>query len=293
MKRILVVLALALTMPRVAVAAEAQAAQAVKTTTKSSVQVQITDQAGITLLNIQANDTAVGAGGASQVLTGNVQSSIPTYTAGHIAMPTIDVGGRTYVTTDAAANLRTNITQVNGTTHSATAPIFSQLTDGTSTYIGAKSGQLPTSLGAQATGASLSIVPATGATFATTIGTPAGAASAVSAAVNIASGATTTITCAGSLTVSQPVKAIWVHVTGQSPAHCTIQYDSNASLTKWGAVEVGPSAPSGGYLPCTYGYCAVTAGSSGTQAIEASCTNLDSVANDFFCDVQYCSGASC
>lgn len=264
----------------------------VKTNAKTDVQVELVDQAGSTLANIQGNNTAAGAGGNVGVLFGNVQSSAPTYSSGNYAMPWIDTAGRQYVTTDAATNLNINIVKIGGSTQSATAPLFTQLTDGTTAYVGVKTGQLPTALGQTTMAASLSVAIASNqSTIPVSQGAPTGATSSRGTAASIASTATGVVTCATGLTVSVPVKLYQVTVTSQSPARCTIRYNNNTAFTNFMDLMNSAATPTV-WQPCPAGFCSITAGASGTQAIEANCTNLDTITNDFQCSVQYCNSAS-
>lgn len=292
MKRIAAVL-IVLSFPLVALAADTLGKTPVKTLSKTDVQVQPTGADGATLANIQANNTAIGSGGGIQEISGLVNSSLPTYSAGNIAMPSIDTGGRTYMTTDAATNLRSNITQVQGAVPSATNALFMTLTDGTTAYTGAKTGQLPSALGQTTMAGSTSVVLASNqSVISVTQGAPTGAATNRATPVNIASAGTTAIVCKGSLAVSQPLKLYQVHITSQSPVRCVIQYNDNATITKWGDAMTSAASPMATFA-CPGGFCALTTSATATtQQIEANCTNIDTVANDVGCDTSYCQAAS-
>jgi hypothetical protein len=264
----------------------------VKTTAKSDVQVQLTDQAGATLLNIQSNNSSTGAGGGAQVLIGNVQTSAPTYVSGNLGMPWVGTNGSLHVTIDSGAGSSSNLTQINGVAISATNAMPSQLTDGTSVYVGTKTGQLPSALGQSTKSGSVSVALASDqGTLAVSQGAPTGATNAFGSTVNISSGATSTLTCASSLSATTPVKLYRVRVAGGASARCVVRYNNNASMTNWLTLMTSTIKPTDeSVLPA--GFVGLTTGSTGTQAIEASCTNFDAVAQDFSCDVSYCIGAT-
>lgn len=224
--------------------------------------------------------------------------------------------------------LPTNITQVNGAALSATNPVFSQLTDGAAVYVGTKTGQLPTALGQQTMAASVGVVIASNQstlpfndaqiagtttdvntgnasagtqrvviasnqpTIPVTQGVLSGMSDSLGTTVNIGSGATSTVVCKGTLTVSQPLKLLRARVSGAAMARCTLEYNDNATLTKWASLVTSPATPWAEFA-CPYGSCALTTSATATtQQIEAVCTNFDSVAQDFTCDVSYCQAAS-
>lgn len=264
----------------------------VRTGSKSDVQAQITDQGGTTLLNVQGNNSAPGAGGGAEVLIGNVQTSAPSYTSGNLGLPWLDTSGRQYVTTDGAATLRNNLVQINGAAPSATNPMPSQLTDGTTAYVSAKTGQLPSALGQSTKAGSVSITIASDqGTLPVSQGAPTGAANAMGTQTNIASAGTTAIACATGLTASTPMKLYRVRVSGAAMARCVIRYNNNGAFTNWVNLMTSPSKPTDeATLPA--GFVGLTTGATGTQAIEANCTNFDAAAQDFNCDVSYCIAAS-
>ena len=283
------IVAVLMLIPSVAFAADTLGSQPVKTKNKNDMQTQVTGADGSTLLTVQTNNSA-GSGNGAQVLPAIATTAAPSYSNSDVVALSTDTSGNLRVTFGGTSAV--NITQVNGATLSATNPVFTQLTDGTSTYVGAKSNQLPTSLGQTTMAGSTSVTIASNqSTINVAQGAPTGAGTNRPNAVSIASTATSTITLIGSLTVSVPTKLYQVHITSQSPARCTIQYDNNGSITKMGDVMISASTPMATFA-CPAGFCAVTAGSTGTQAWEASCTNLDTITNDFVGDVQYCSSAS-
>lgn len=292
MKRILVLAVLAFGSYALAADTLAGSKQQVRTGSKNDVQTQITDQAGTTLLNVQTNNTAPGAGGAAQVLEGNVQSTAPTYSSGNFGMPWIDLSGRQYVATDAATTLRTNFVQIAGAAPSATNPMPSQLTDGAASYVGAKTGQLPAALGQTTKSGSISMTLASDqGTLPVSQGAPTGAANAFGTQTNIASAGTAAIACASALTVSTPMKLYRVRVSGAAMGRCVIRYNNNGSFTNWLNLMTSPAKPTDeAVLPA--GFVGLTTGSTGTQAIEANCTNFDAAAQDFNVDCSYCISAS-
>lgn len=267
----------------------------VKTPTKSSVQSQMSGADGATLGQVSSNNTAqAGAGtGGMFTLPALVQSTLPTYsTNGNMVALTVDGSGRLYITTDAATNLGTNIAQVNGATPSATNPLFDRLTDGTTAYVAAKTGQFPTSLGQTTKSGSLSVTLASdqGALSVST-GVPTGATSNRATPVNIASAATSTIVCKSGLAVSQPLKIYRAAITAAAQVRCTLQYNDNGTITKFGDAVTSPGLPSVEKL--FNGFANVTTSATATiQQVEAVCTNFDSFAEDVGCDVSYCQSAS-
>jgi hypothetical protein len=291
MKKIISLALLAL-LPTVAFAADTVGKVSVRTATKSDVQTQQSGADGATLEQVSANNTAQAAGG-SWVLPAIVQSALPTYsTNGNLVGLTVDASGRLYVTIDSTVTVQSNIKQINGAAPSATNPFAAQLTDGTASYVGAKTGQLPTALGQQTKAASVSMTLASDqGTLPVSQGAPTGAATARGTPVNIASAGTSTLTCVGSLTVSTPLKLYQVEIAGAAQGRCTLRYNNNGATTSWFDVVTSP-AQSTIVAPCPAGFCGITAGTTGTQAIEASCTNFDAAAQDFSCSVQYCSAAS-
>jgi hypothetical protein len=290
MKKVLALLFCLL--PATAFAADSAGKMPVKTNSKTDVQVQITDQAGSTLLNVQGNNTVVGAGGSAMVLPALVNTGTPSLTNGNAAALTVDGSGNLLVKLSAAGTTATNITQVNGVALSATNPLFTQLTDGTAVYVGAKAGQLPTTIGQTTKASSLSVTLASDqGSLAVSQGAPTGATSNRATPVNIAAAGSSVITCKGTLSTTTPVKLYQAHITSQSAVRCTLQYNNNASVTTFGDAMTSVGSPTATFS-CPAGFCAVTSGASGTQALEANCTNLDTVANDVVCDVQYCNAAS-
>lgn len=291
MKRVIVLAMLALA-PSLAFAADTVGKVSVRTQTKSDVQAQQTGADGATLEQVSANNTAQSAGG-SWVLPAIVQSALPTYSVnGNLVGVTVDGSGRLYVTIDSTVTVQTNVKQINGAAPSATNPFPSQLTDGAASYVGAKTGQLPSSLGQTTKSGSVSMTLASDqGALSVTPGAPTGATTSRGTAVNIASSGTSTITCAGSLTISVPVKLYQVEITGAAQGRCTLRYNNNGATTNWFDAVTSAAAPTV-VAPCPAGFCSITAGATGTQAIEASCTNFDAAAQDFQCSVQYCSSAS-
>lgn len=292
MKRLLLIVAFGFLAIR-ADAADTLGKVNVRTNTKTDVQAQQAGADGATLEQVSANNSAQAAGG-SWVLPAIVQSALPTYsTNGNLVGLTVDSSGRLYVTIDSTVTLQSNIKQINGAAPSATNPFASQLTDGTTSYVSAKTGQFPSSLGQTTKASSLSVALASDqGTLAVSSGAPSGAAAAVSATSNIASAGTTAIVCKGSLAVSQPLKLYKVVVSAKAAARCTIQYNDNAVITKWGSVQTSAEAPNA-VFDCTSGFCALTTSSTATtQQIEANCNNFDGAAQDFVCSVQYCQSAA-
>lgn len=226
------------------------------------------------------------------------------------------------------SNLPMNIVQIGGATQSATNPLFSELTDGTTAYVGAKTGQFPSALGQQTMAASTGVVIASNQstlsfnnaqvvgtttdvntgnasagtqrvvlasnqpTVPVTQGVLSGMSDALGTTVNIAAAGTSTITCKGSLAVSQPLKLLRARISGAAMARCTLEYNDNSTLTKWASLVTSPATPWAEFA-CPYGACALTTSATVTiQQIEAVCTNFDSVAQDFTCDVSYCQSAA-
>lgn len=295
MRRGLAGLPIVLLLPGVAFGADtlSSAETQVRTGAKTDVQAQPSGADGSTLANVLANNTAPGGAGTGgvQILLGNVQTSAPTYASGNIAMPWLDTAGRQLVATN-GTSLSANLAQVNGATFSATNPLFSQLTDGTTVYVGTKTGQLPSALGQTTMAGSVSVAIASNqSTIAVSAGAPSGAAAARGTPTNIASAGTTTLTCVGSLTTSTPTKLYRVIVTGAAMARCTVRYNNNGTMTNFGDVMVSPTAPTAEFK-CEPGFCGLTTGTTGTQAYEASCNNFDAAAQDYACSVQYCISAS-
>jgi len=108
-----------------------------------------------------------------------------------------------------------DLTKVGGSTHSATVPVHARLTDGSASYVGAKTGQLPAALGSTTSAGSVSV---TLSSDHAALPLPTGAAteatlSAASAKLPAALGATTS---AASLSVVPATDA----TTRTKPATC-------------------------------------------------------------------------
>jgi hypothetical protein len=265
----------------------------VRTLNKNDVQTQITDQGGSTLLNVQAQNTSPGAGGGAHVLPAVAQSSLPTLTAGNLSGLTVDTSGRIYVTTDSGANLNTNLAQVSGASISASNPVPSRLSDGTVFYKGASSLQFPTSIGQTNSAGSLSVTIASDqSSVATKNAAPSGASFNRATPVNIASAGTTAIVCKGSLAASQTLAVYRVRVTGAALARCVVRYNDNGSFTNFGDVITSAASPNG-EIQFPAGFAKLTTSATPTtQQIEANCTNFDTSAQDFGCDVNWCQSAA-
>jgi hypothetical protein len=290
MRRVITLLIFTL-VPSMAFAADSVGKVSVRTNTKTDVQSQISGADGSTLGQVSANNTAQSTGGL-WALPAIVQSALPTYsTNGNLVGLTVDSSGRLYVTIDSTVTVQSNIKQINGAAPSATNPMPAQLTDGSASYVGAKTGQFPSALGQTTSASSLSVAIASDNTVNTKAGAPTGAATNRGTAVNIVSAGTSTVTCVSSLTASTPLKLYQVEITGAAQGRCTIRYNNNGTTTNWFDAVTSAAAPNV-VAPCPAGFCAITSGTTGTQAIEASCTNFDSAAQDFQCSVQYCSAAS-
>lgn len=275
-----------------AFAADTVGKTSVRTATKSDVQAQISGADGSTLGQVSANNTAQSTGGF-WALPAIVQSALPTYSVnGNLVGLTVDGSGRLYVTIDSTVTVQSNIKQINGAAPSATNPFPAQLTDGSASYVGTKTGQLPSALGQTTKSGSVSVTLASDqGTLSTSQGAPTGAATADGTGVSIASGATSTLTCVGSLTASTPVKLYQIVIAGVAQSRCTVRYNNNGTTTSWFDVVTTP-ANGMAVVPCPAGFCSVTAGATGTQAIEASCTNNDAYTQTFSCSAQYCNAAS-
>lgn len=225
----------------------------VKTGAKTDVQAQQSGADGVTLANVQGNNSAPGAGGGEQVLSGNVQTSAPSYTTGNFGMPWLDLAGRMHLIDDL---------------------------------------QLPAALGQQTMSGSVSVAIASNqSTIPVSQGAPSGAANAMGTQTSIASAGTTAIACVSSLTVSTPIKLYRIRVSGAAMARCVIRYNNNGVFTNWVNLMTSPAKPTDEAQPPA-GFVGLTTGSTGTQAIEANCTNFDAAAQDFNCDVSYCIAAS-
>lgn len=269
-----------------ALAADTVGKQAVRTVTKSDFQTQLTDQAGTTLANIQSNNSAAGAGGGLQVLSGNVQSSAPSYSAGNFAMPWLDTSGRLQViATPAAATTQTvNLQQVLGSTISATNPAFVQISNGTTAYT---SGQ------ATMANSFPVVIASNQAAIPVTQGVPTGFAYNRGTPTSIAGGGTTVaLVCKTGLAISQPTKPYQVVVTGNAAARCTLQFNDNATLTKFADVNISVATPTQTWTPPVGFIGLTTSGTVTTLQYEASCTNIDTTTTDFGCDIVYCQAAS-
>jgi hypothetical protein len=231
-------------------------------------QVRIVDSTGATTVQVSANN-GVAIGNGLTALVGLVNSTLPSYTAGRVAAPSIDLGGRVYITGDASMGvLKANTAQINGT---ATDVNTGNATAGTQRVVLASNQP----------------------SLAVSFGAPTGAAANVSATLNIAGGTTTAaVLCKTGLAISQPVKLYKVVVSAAVAARCVIRYNDNGSFTNWGVVQTSVAAPNALY-DCNAGFCALTTSSTvTTQQIEANCTNYDQGAQDFTCSVQYCQAAS-
>lgn len=267
MKRLALCLALLSASP--ALAADSVGKTAVRTVAKTDAQVQKSGADGTTLNQTSPNNTAQGGAGTGGdfVLPAIVQSSLPTYsTNGNLVGLTVDASGRLYVVTDSTVTTATNVKQVNGTT-------------------------VDTNTGNASAGTQRVVLASNQPTVPVSQGAPSGAATNRATPVSIASAGTTAITCVGSLTVSQPVKVYSVTITGAAMARCTVRYNNNTTMTNFADVVTSPATPTVQWS-CPAGFCAVTAGASGTQAVEINCTNFDAAAQDFGCAVSYCSAAS-
>jgi len=241
----------------------------VRTVTKTDVQAQRSGADGTTVGQTSVNNTAQGGAGIGGdfVLPAIVQSSLPTYsTNGNLVGLTVDASGRLYVVTDATVTTSTNVKQIGGT-------------------------NVDVNTGNASAGTQRVVLATNQPTVPVSQGAPTGAATNRSTPTSIASSGTTALTCVGSLTTSQPVKVYSVTITGAAMARCTIRYNNNTAMTNFGDVITTPTSPTVQWN-CPAGFCAVTAGASGTQAIEANCTNFDVAAQDFGCAVSYCSAAS-
>jgi hypothetical protein len=249
----LAILSLMFAVPAFAADQLTGAKQQIKTGSKSDVQAQQSGADGNTIANVQSNNSTPGSGGGEQVLSGNVSTAAPSYTSGNFAMPWLDLAGRMHIVDDL---------------------------------------QLPASLGQQTAANSVSVVLASNQpTLPVAQGAPTGAANAMGTQTSIASSGTTAIACATGLTVSTPMKLYRVRVSGAAMARCVVRYNNNGSFTNWVNLMTSPAKPTDeATLPA--GFVGLTTGSTGTQAIEANCTNFDAAAQDFNCDVSYCIAAS-
>lgn len=270
-------------------AADTLGKTSVRTQTKTDVQAQVAGADGATVEQVSANNTAQSTGGL-WALPAIVQSSLPTYsTNGNLVGLTVDASGRLYVVQDSTVTSSVNLKQVGGTafalgntTMSASLPVT----------IASNQTAWPAGLGSAVSASSFPVVIASDqASIATKPGAPTGATTNRGTATNIASSSTATVTCVGSLTASTPLKLYQVQMTGAALGRCTIRYNNNGATTSWFDLVVSPNSPTA-ISPCPAGFCSITSGASGTQAIEASCTNFDAAAQDFECSVQYCSAAS-
>ena len=278
--------------PRVVLAADTTAKTPVYTKSATDVQSQPIGADGSTKPNIQGNNTAPGTGGGMQVLTLDTESSAPTCTAGRFCMPWGDTAGRLHIVSD--LNLSMNIVQIGGATQSATNPLFVQLTDGTTAYIGAKTGQLPSSLGPQATGSSLSVVPATGSVFSTSPSSPTGVFFGTSSTSSLSGTSTVTPVCKGSLAVSTVTKIEAISVTSFNNARCICQYNDNGTKTVIAHLATSPAAPTSAITFPTAKPNLTTSATSTTQQVECACTGSDANqgASDVTCTVAGCQANS-
>lgn len=190
------------------------------------------------------------------------------------------------------STLPANIAQVNGSTLASSNPLFDQLSDGTSTYVAAKTGQFPSALGQGLSAASLSVVLASDYSLPVTTGAPTGANNGISSATNIASAGTTAVVCKSGLSASTPLKIYRVRVSGAALARCTIRYNDNGTFTNFSSLMTSAVTPTaevnfpGGFAKLT------TSATATTQQIEANCNNFDAAAQDFWCDTSYCQASS-
>lgn len=272
--------ALSLLVAGTVLAADTLGKTQVRTGLKNDLQAQLTDQGGTTLANIQANNTAPGAGGGLQVLVGNVQTTAPTYTAGNIAMPWIDTSGRLQIVTtpSGSSEQNVNLNQVLGSTISAANPVFVQMTNGTTAYTG----------GIQGNQTMANSFPVTMAFNQA----PAGATFNRGSVLTINGGASGAVVCKAGLAVSQTTKPYLIVVSGMAAARCTLRYNDNGSFTNFADVFTSVNAPTQSWSPPPNFASLTTSATVTTQQYEANCSNIDVTNTDFECSIAYCQAAS-
>lgn len=262
----LALLSVYLALPSTALAADVFGKQPVKTVAIGDVTIELAGGDGSTVAQVAASNGAA-AGNGLFVLAGVANSTLPSLTAGRAAGASIDLGGRMYVTGDASMTaLLANITKVSGST---------------------------LSLGQTTMSASLPVVLASNqSTLAVTSGAPSGSGFLRNAATNIGSGASSTIVCKSGLSVSQPTKPLQYIITSGGAVRCTLQFNDNATLTKFADVATAPGDMTVVWTPPSGVVGLTTSSTVTTLQYEAACTNFDSVAQDVYCSVSYCQSAS-
>ncbi len=291
MRRLLLALTLLPLFTGSAYAADVFGKEPVRTVAIGDVTVELAGADGSSVVQIAASNGAA-AGNGLYVLGGVYLSSIPTLTTGRSAAITLDVGGRALVATS-GNSLSSNLAQVNGSTLSATNPVFSQLTDGASVYVGAKTSQLPSTLGQTTMASSLPVTIASNqSTLNVTQGAPTGSTWNKATVSNIAAAGTTAIVCKSGIAVSQPTKPLQYVISAPGAVRCQLRYNDNGSFTNFTDVVVTPGAATVSWSPPSGIVGLTTSATSTTQQYEANCTNFDAVAQDIGCTVVYCSAAS-
>lgn len=292
MRTLRIVLALTLALaPSYALAADTLGKTTVRTGSATDLNAVVTGGDGTAAQVAATNGAAAGNG--LFVLGGLVQTSIPTLTNGRSSALSLDAGGRVYVVTDSAVNLRSNITQIAGAAPSATNPLWTVLSDGAAAYTGTKTGQLPSALGQTTMSGSVSVAIASNqSTLNVSQGAPTGSGSARVAPTNIASAGSSTIVLKSSVGASLTTKPYQIVIASAAAVMCKLQYNDNATITPLTDVITSPANATVVWTPPPSMVSITTSSTATTQQYEAVCTNFDSAAQDVHASIVYCASAS-